>query len=90
MIVAANAADAAGDEMRVARVFALHENAVAAKNGGGGVALRDLAILKIYLGENTKTADNPGYWIPIHFDEIARGLFRARVNRGDIGHGLSS
>ena len=32
VIVAANAADAAGNEVRVARVLALHENAVAAED----------------------------------------------------------
>ncbi|MGH6837171.1 MAG: hypothetical protein ACREC9_16945 [Methylocella sp.] len=44
VVVAANAADAAGDEMGVARVLALHENAVAAENRRRRMAIGDDAI----------------------------------------------
>ena len=39
MVVAADAADAAGDEMSVARILALHEDAVAAEDRRGAMAL---------------------------------------------------
>ncbi len=42
VIVAADAADAAGDEVGVARILALHEDAVAAKDRRGAVALGHL------------------------------------------------
>ena len=42
VVVAADAADAAGDEVGVARVLALHEDAVAAEDRRGAVALGDL------------------------------------------------
>ena len=44
VVVAADAADAAGDEVRVARVLALHEDRVAAEDRRGAVALGDLAL----------------------------------------------
>ena len=72
VIIAADSANAAGDEMGVARVFALHENAVAAKDGRSAVALRHLPILKIDLGENAKAADDPRDRIPIHLHQLAR------------------
>ena len=60
VIVAADAADAAGDEVGVARIFALHENAVAAEDGRSAVALRHLAVFEIDLGEDAEAADDPG------------------------------
>ena len=56
VIVAADSADAAGDEMRVARILALHENAVAAKDRRGAVTFGHLAVLKVDLGENSQAA----------------------------------
>ena len=44
VVVAADAADAAGDEVSVARIFAFHENAVSAKDGGGAVTLGHLSL----------------------------------------------
>ena len=72
MIIAANSADPAGDEMRVARIFALHENAVAAENGGGAVAFRHFAILEIDLGVDAQAAHDPRDRVPVHLDQIAR------------------
>ena len=71
VIVAADAADAAGDEVRVARVFALHENAVAAEDRRGAVALGDLAVVEIDLGENAEAAHDSGNRIPVHLHQIA-------------------
>ena len=59
MVIAADAADAAGDEVRVARIFALHEDAVAAEDRGGAVTLGDLAFAEVDLGEDAEAADDP-------------------------------
>jgi hypothetical protein len=53
MIVPANSADTAGDEVRIPRVFAFHENAVSPENRGRAVTLRDLPVFKIDLRENS-------------------------------------
>ena len=71
VIVATDAADAAGDEVRVARIFALHEDAVAAENRRGAIALRDLLIVEVNLGENTQAAHDAGNRIPVHLHQIA-------------------
>jgi hypothetical protein len=49
VVVAADAADAAGDEVGVARILALHEDAVAAKDRRGAVALGDFGLAKSIL-----------------------------------------
>jgi len=66
VIVAAYAADAAGNEVGVAGVFALHEDAVAAKDRGRAVTFGDFAFAEIDLGEDAEAADDPGDGIPIH------------------------
>src|SRR6202046_3405378 len=43
VVIAANTTNAAGDEVRVTRVLAFHENAVAAENRRGAVTFRDPA-----------------------------------------------
>src|ERR1700733_2239354 len=72
VIVSANTADAAGNEMGIARIFALHEYAVTAKDRRRAEALRDLFFLKVNLSENSKAADNPGDGIPVHLNELPR------------------
>ena len=49
MVVAADPADPAGDEMGVARILALHEDAVAAEDRRGAVTLGDLLLSKSIL-----------------------------------------
>ncbi len=71
VIVATNAADPAGNEMRVARIFPLHEYAVAAKNGRGAVTLGNFPVIKVDLRKDTQAADDPRDGIPIHLHEIA-------------------
>src|SRR5262249_8862548 len=61
----------AGDEVGVARVLPLHEDAVAAEDGGGGVALRDLLRVEIDLGVDAEAAHDPRDRIPVHLDEVA-------------------
>ena len=70
VIVAADPADAAGDEVGVARVFALHEDAVAAEDRRGAVTLDHLAVGEIDFGEDAETADDSGYRIPVHLDDL--------------------
>ena len=71
VIIAANPANAAGDEVGVARIFPFHENAVAAEDGRGAVTLGHLAIFKVDLSENAETPDNASDGIPVHFDQVS-------------------
>jgi hypothetical protein len=70
MIVSAYAADAAGDEVRVAGIFALHEYAVAAKDGRGAVAFRHLPVGEIDFCVDPETPHDPRNRIPVHFDQV--------------------
>src|SRR5262249_53237764 len=65
------AADAAGDEVGVARVLALHENAVAPEDRRGAVTLGDLPVGEINLGVNAQAADDSRDRVPRHLDEFA-------------------
>ena len=60
VVIAADAADAAGDEVRVARVFTLHEDAVTAEDRRRAMTLRDLPVFEIDLGENPQAARRSG------------------------------
>ncbi len=88
VIVSANAADPAGDEVCITRIFAFHENAVATEDRGCAVAFGNFPIIEIDLREDSETADDPGDRIPIHFDEIARFAFDFRFRRRDSTHFL--
>jgi hypothetical protein len=69
VIVAADSADPAADEMRVARILTLHEDAVAAKNRRCAEALDDAARLEIDPSMDTEAANDPGDRIPGHLNE---------------------
>ena len=71
VVVAADPADAAGDEVRVARILALHEDRVAAEDRRGAVALDDFSVLEVDLGVDAEAADDPGDRIPRHLDQLA-------------------
>ena len=71
VVVAADAADAAGDEMGVARVLAPQKDAVAAEQGGGDLALGNLPVLEVDLGVHPEVADDPGDGVPVHLHQIA-------------------
>jgi hypothetical protein len=71
VVVSTDAADATGDEVGVTRIFALHENAVAAEDGRGAVTLRDLFALEINLGEDAETAHDSGNGVPVHLDKVS-------------------
>jgi hypothetical protein len=71
VVVAADAADAARDEVGVAWILALHEHAVAAEQGGRALARGDLLVAEVDLRVDAEVADDPGDRIPRHLDEIA-------------------
>ena len=92
VVVAADAADAAGDEVGVARILPLHENAVAAEDRRSAVALRHLAVGKIDLGEDAQAAHDSRNRVPVHLDEVpalGSGLFGRRSNRAHVESLLS-
>ena len=66
VVIAADAANPAGDEMSVARVLALHEDAIAAEDRRGAMALDDLPIGEVDLGIDAQAADDPRDRIPRH------------------------
>ena len=80
VVVAADAADPAGDEVRVARVLALHEDAVAAEDRRRAVALLDGLLLEVDLGVDAEAADDPGDRVPGHLDDV--GALRAHSRPG--------
>jgi hypothetical protein len=88
MVVAADAADTAGDEVGVARVFTLHEDTVAAEDRRGAMALGYAVILEIDLGEDTQAADDPRDGIPVHLHQFSGldGSFHVRCC--DCAHGV--
>ena len=71
VVVPADAADAAGDEVRVARVLALHEHAVAAEERGGALALHHLPVVEVYLGVDPQVADDARDRVPRHVHDVA-------------------
>ena len=70
VVVAADTADAAGDEVGVARVLALHEDAVAAEDRRRALALDDRLVAPVDLRVDAQAADDPGDRIPGHLDEV--------------------
>ena len=80
VVVAANAADPAADEVSVSRILAFHEDAVSAEDRGGAVALHDFALVEIDFCMNAEAADDPGDGIPRHVNETRVRLWhRARL-----------
>ena len=71
VIVAANPANAAGDEMGIPRILVLHEDAIAAKDGRGAVAFGNLLLGEIDLRINAEASHNTGDWVPGHFDQVS-------------------
>ncbi len=72
MVVTANAADPAGDEVGVARILTLHEDAVAAEDRRGAVALGDAPVGEVDLGVDAQAAHNASDRVPRHLDQVAR------------------
>ena len=90
VVVAANTANPAGDEVRVPRILALHENTVAAKDGRSAVAFRHRAILKIDLRKNPQASHDPGDRIPVHVHQVSRLRRRFFAHPGNCAHFLGS
>src|SRR5262249_3194781 len=72
VVVAADAADAAGDEVRVARILALQEHAEAAEDRRRALALGHPPGLEVQLGVEAQAAHDPGDRIPVHLHEAHR------------------
>ena len=66
VVVTADAADAAGDEVRVPRIDPLHEDVEAAEDHRRAVALEHLLVGEVDLGVDAQAADDPGDRIPRH------------------------
>ncbi|GAB7029259.1 hypothetical protein JCM4914_07200 [Streptomyces platensis subsp. malvinus] len=74
VVVAADAADPAGDEMRVARVLALHEHAVAAEERGRAPAFHDFPCGEVDFGVDAEVSDDAGDRVEGDFGEFASSL----------------
>ncbi len=81
MVVATDAANAAGDEVGVARVLALHKDAVAAEHGRRTVAVDHLAVGEIHLGVDSQVPHDPADGIPTHVDDVGLLVSHALVGR---------
>jgi hypothetical protein len=88
VIVAADTADPARDEVRVARVLALHEDRVASEDRRRAVTLDDLLLLEVDLRVDTQASDDAGDRIPGHLDEAVVG-FAVAGGAGDGGRHCS-
>jgi hypothetical protein len=71
VVVAADAADAAGDEVGVARILALHEDRITAEDRRGAVALDDFSVVEVDLGVDAETSDDAGDGVPCHLHQLA-------------------
>ncbi len=69
VVVPADAADAAGDEVGVARVLALHEDRVAAEDRAGAVTLGDDLRAEVDLRVDAERADDAGDRVPGHLGQ---------------------
>ena len=82
VVVTADAADAAGDEVRVAGILALHEDRVAAEDRRRAVAFHHFFVVEVDLGVDAEAAHDPGDGIPRHLDQLA-GLSLSLGRLGD-------
>src|SRR4029077_850116 len=73
VVVTADAADTAGDEVRVARGLALHEDAVTTEDRRRAVALDDLLLAEVDLRVDAQAAHDPGDGIPVHLHNAGTG-----------------
>ena len=81
VVVTADATDAARDEVRVARVDALHEDVEAAEHHRGAVALQHLLVREVDLGVDAQAAHDPRDRVPRHLldeDLLTLGGLRCR------------
>src|SRR5579872_306286 len=71
MVVTANSTDAAGYEVRVTRILALHKNAVATEDRRGAMTFGNLPVVEVNLSEYPQTAHDPSNRIPIHLHQFS-------------------
>ena len=86
VVVPADAADPAGDEVRVPRVLALHEERVAAEDRRRALALGDRPVREVDLRVDAEAADDPGDRVPGHLDQVARAAVDLAAPRFGGGH----
>ena len=78
VVVTADPADAAGDEVRVARVLALHEDPNSrGRSTTGAVALRHHLLLEVDLRVDPEAADDAGDGVPGHLHQFVAAPARA-------------
>jgi hypothetical protein len=70
VVVTADAADAACDEVSVARIFALHEEAVTSKDVGSAKGLCHPPVLEVDLRIDAQAANDTCHWIPRHLYKL--------------------
>ena len=80
MVVTADPADPAGDEVRIARIDALHEDVEPAEDHRGAVALQHRPVGEVDLRVDPEAADDPRDRIPRHLLDNDL-LFAWRLNR---------
>jgi hypothetical protein len=85
MVVAADPADSAGNEVRVARIFILHEDAVPSEDRGGTMALDYFPVREVDLGKDPQTPNDSGDRVPGHLHDVG-GL--GVLFRGGSGSGF--
>ena len=75
VIVTADAADPARDEVRVPRVLALHEDAVATEDRRSRVALGHPFLVEVDLGVDAEAAHDSRDGVPRHLDKTVGSCF---------------
>ena len=81
VVVTADAADAARDEVRVARVDPLHEDVEAAEDHRGRVALQDFLVREVDLRVDPEAPDDAGDRVPGHLLDDDLALLRRLDSR---------
>src|SRR5438552_510574 len=69
---------------RVARILALHEDAVAAEDRGCGAAFGHLAIGEVDLGVDAEAADDAGDRVPGHLHQLPRAVGHGVLSQGVV------
>ncbi len=90
VVVTADAADAARDEVRVARVDALHEDVEAAEDHRRRVALEDFLVREVDLGVDAEAPDDAGDRIPGHLLDDDLALLRRSLGGRHVSSSLPS
>ena len=90
VVVAADPADAAGDEVGVARVLPLEKDAEAAEDARGAVALDDLPGVEVDSGVEAEAPDDSSDGVPVHLHDGGGAPGGGGLRRGRGGHGWLS